>query len=164
MGEARRSEGAIELAMTYMGLGQCEKARELLGAGEDCVGGLERVRTFNYGMAVWGANGTVEVEPFDRVVEMERTDPVEEVGPNYLQCMAIAYWAVGDEANAKEAVRRSGEALGRSAFSCWRYLRVSADDFHVDLEEIGRLIGGDARTMPRFARPISRMPAERSES
>lgn len=152
--EDQRSRGAIELAMAYMGLGQCEKAMELLKAGELSVEELGRARTFNYGMAVWGATGVVEIEPFGRVVEMERTDPMQEAGSNYLQCMAIANWAVGDETKADDAVRSSGKALGRSAFSCWRYLQVSADEFRADLDEIQELIRGDASRKPRFARSI----------
>ena len=111
---------------------------------------------FNYGMAVWGDTLHVDSEPFARAVELDRSEQDPPDNPNYLQCMAVAYWAVGDtvtslklEDRARRAVKTIRLRLG-SVVSCWRYRTVSMKAFTDDLDEIRALINGDASRIPRF--------------
>ena len=110
-------------------------------------------------MAMWGVTGTAKAELFERVVELDRSDPPRYetkygTSSNYLQCMAIAYWAAGDQDTAiqyAERAQRTVSALrGRVDLSCWRYRRVNADLFESDLGEIRALIEDGGSQMPRF--------------
>ena len=115
---------------------------------------LDIADTFHYGMASWGVNGAIEAGTFRRVVELDGSSAGEESTPNYLQCMAIAYWAAGDSGAALDRLGRAQEAssglFGRTEFSCWRYLQVDAKLFEADLGEIRDLIENGGSRMPRF--------------
>ena len=98
-----------------------------------------------------GRNGTVEQQPFLRVVELDQSGTHTEKGPNYFQCMAIAYWATGDKESAVlnlEEAQRSVAAIMPVEFSCWRYCRIKADTFLADLMEIRALIMAIRRECP----------------
>jgi len=111
---------------------------------------------FNYGMAIWGASGTLDAQTFERVVELDRSrsDSQRHEISNYFQCMGIAYWAAGDQdtaVNYMERAQRAVSALrGRTVFSCWRYLQVNASLFESDLGEIRALIENGGPQIPRF--------------
>ena len=109
---------------------------------------------FNYGMATWGATGTVDREPFDRVVKLDESESESPDSPNprYLQGLALAKWAIGDLETASQFEARAREAVRGSAFSCWRYTKVPANQFMEDLDDIKALIGGDTSRVPRFMR------------
>ena len=146
-------EGTSELAMAYLGLGECKGAMEVLDVEDNDVRQSQR-DLFNYGMAAWGENGEVRPELFRRVIELEEPDRSGNPESNYLQCMAVAYWAVDEIGRAFESIDGSRGALQTATVSCWRYLQVSVDEFHADLDEIRELIQGDASRKPRFARSI----------
>lgn len=154
LGEEQRVGARSALALCYMGIARCDQAAKLLRDRERGVADMDIRDAFNYGMAVWGATEEIASEPFGRVVELEREDDSpSDVHPNYLQCLAIANWAVGDRSKALELARRAREAVGESrgpTFSCWRYRRVPARDFLEDLDEIEALINGDAARKPYF--------------
>ena len=141
------------LGLAYIGIGKCADAvKLLLHEGRD-VGEMEIVSAFNYGMALWGERGDVVAAPFARAVKINQADPKRQKDPNYLQCLAVAFWAAGDAETARDFVRRSREAVGitrDSLFSCWRYHEVAARVFLDDLDEILELIGGDTSRIPRF--------------
>ena len=142
-----------ELSLAYIGMGKCSEAAALLRRGERTVGDMDAQDAFNYGMATWGMDGAVNAEPFARVVELDRASETENRQPNYLQRMAVAYWAVDETPTATRYASRARTAvrtLRRPAFSCWRYYRVGAAAFLEDLEEIEALIGGDASRKPMF--------------
>ena len=142
------------LGLSYMGLGRCSDARWMFRSEGQDIDELSIADAFNYGMAVWGAKGTVETEAFERVVELDRANGRQDESPNYLQCMAIAYWATGDNSAAIDYVERAQRAVsgirGGTEFSCWRYLQVSAESFEADLGEIRALIDGGCSWMPSF--------------
>ena len=150
----RRSSAEKELALSYIAIGRCSDAIGLLREENQEINELEMDNAFNYGMAMWGNIGALVPEPFGRVVELDRMDTRNDKGPNYLQCMAIAYWATGnDEAATRYAneAQQAVTALGNAPeFSCWRYCRVNADTFIADLGEIRALINGDISRTPLF--------------
>lgn len=150
------------LSLAAIALGRFAEAIEAIRSEEREAPGMSVHFAFNYGMALWGDRGSLVVDPFRRVVELERADTGKTPWPNYLQCMAISHWAVGETAAARTFAQKAKQAMsarrGRE-FSCWRYLRVSAVQFADDTDEMLDLIGGDARVTPRFMKPL-KAPAD----
>ena len=142
-----------------MGLGKCSDAVWMFRNDGQNIADLNIVNAFNYGMAMWGATGTVDTETFERAVELNRSEPPKYENPNYLQCMVIAYWAAGDRDTATQYAERAQRSVsgmrGRTAVSCWRYLRVNADLFESDLGEIRALVEDGRSQMPRFVAPTA---------
>ena len=153
------------LGLSYMGLGRCSDAARMFRDDGQALDELNIVDAFNYGMAAWGVNGAIETEAFLRVVELDRSGSRKARTSNYLQCMAIAYWAAGDAGEALDHIDRAQEAAGglrgRTKFSCWRYLQVGAEQFEEDLVDIRDLIENDGSKMPHF---VSRTNAGTSDS
>ena len=153
------------LGLSYMGLGRCSDAIRMFRDDGQALDELNIADAFNYGMAKWGVNGTIETETFRRVVELDRSRAREEQTSSYLQCMAIAYWAAGDTGTALDRIGRAQETVsglrGRTVFSCWRYLQVGAELFEADLVDIRDLIENDGSQIPRF---VGRASTETLES
>ena len=159
--EGERALARTALAMACIGIGEFTEAVTLLRHGGRDVGDMDIRDTFNYGMALWGKTGAVTREPFARTIELAQSDLSEQSkNLNFLQCLAVAYWAAGDAATAAEFVRRAQEVLPRSSsgISCWHYRRVTANQFGEDLDEITTLIGGDTSRIPRFMAEANREP------
>ena len=149
-----RDNAKHRLGLSYMGLGNCYDAARMFRSEEQDMDDLSIADAFNYGMAMWGANGTLEEKAFQRVVELDDPNVQGDESANYLQCMAIAYWATGDSGVAVDYVERGQQAIsgirGRTEFSCWRYLQVGAKSFEADLGAIQALIDGESSRMPGF--------------
>ena len=145
------------LGISYMGLGRCSAAAGMFRKEEQRLSDLTIVDAFNYAMALWGMTQTVETEAFQRVVDLDRSDIQGDETTNYLQCMAVACWATGENAAALDYVARAQETLsalhGRTEFSCWRYLQVGAPEFEADLDDIRALIEDGSSSLPRFMAP-----------
>lgn len=142
------------LGLSYIGIGKCSEAVRLLLYGGRNYDNMGIIDAFNCAMAMWGESGTPPVEDFLRVVELDQSSSEKHEGPNYFQCMAIAYWASGEIETAIEYADRAHHAIRSSrratVFSCWRYCRVDVDTFVVDVDEIRTLIDGDTSRIPRF--------------
>ncbi len=144
------------LGLSYMGLGRCVEAARVFRNAHSEVAEMKIATAFNYGMALWGRDGTLDREIFQRVVDIDRSNETEKKGTNHLQCMAIAYWAVGEIDQALDNLNRSHRSLmslrSRSEFSCWRYLRVTIKVFEEDLGEMRSMMEHDESLTPRFMR------------
>ena len=155
-----RSDARLALSLATIALGRYAEAIEVIRSEAHDVTEMSVRFAFNYGMALWGDRGSVIAGPFRRVVELENEDPGKETGPNYLQCMAVSHWAVGDPAAARKFAKKAKEVMlvrrGRE-FSCWRYLLVSASRFAEDTDELLAMIDGDDTVTPRFMNP-ERLP------
>ena len=150
--EDERNLAISELALTYIGMGKFGEALRLLERDGCTVGDMDVRNAFNYGMATWGKTGAIDPAAFSRVVELDRSNP-ERGDVNYLQCMAVAYWVVGDTQPAMDLIRQAREAPDAkrgSTFSCWHYYEVASSTFVSDLDEIRRLIDGDSTRTPPF--------------
>ena len=166
-----RDNAKHSLGLSYMGLGNFSDAARMFRSEEQDIDDLSIANAFNYGMAMWGAVGTIERDAFQRVVDLDRANTRKDKVPNYLQCLAIAYWAAGDNGTAIDYAERAQRAVsglrGRTEFSCWRYLQVSAKSFEEDLGDLRALIDDGGSRMPRFIAEKGRGVAEcqrRSES
>ena len=149
-----RMRSRHHLGLTYMGLGRCADAAKLFREPNCDVAEMGIIEAFNYGMALWGIDGTIDREVFGRVVDIDQSGEETEATTNYLQCMAIAYWATGETDMAVDCADRAKRVLtsdrGRAEFSCWRYLQVSVSTFEKDLTEIRDLVEKDEFRTPRF--------------
>jgi cellulose biosynthesis protein BcsQ len=99
---------------------------------------------FNYAMADWGKTGLPSRDLFSRVVELSRS--LNEHGANYLQCLAIAHFVMGDRDQAHECRRKALREIRvnpRTEFSSWRYLEASPAEFRQDLEAVKTMIDGE---------------------
>jgi len=108
-------------------------------------------RVFNYAMAEWGHSGTAPADLFARVIELARTATRKDA--NFFQCVAVANCVIGNSDDAERLVsmaRSAVSAIG-SEFSCWRYSRVSAEEFKNDLDSLQSMIDGE-QTAPSFLR------------
>ena len=153
LSKEERQRAIHPLSLDYIRVGACAEAASLLRGEWPEIDGMNIQNAFNYGMARWGEIRAVESAPFARVVALDQREGESgrPPAPNYSQCLAIAYWAVGDTTAALNCVRRARLVRG-SEFSCWRYWQVSAHEFLKDLDEIDALIGGDASQTPLFMR------------
>ena len=142
------------LGLSYMGLGRCSEAVGMFRSEEENINDLDIVYSFNYAMAMWGATGAVQTEIFQRVVELDRSNSSDDVGPNYLQCMAIAYCAADDDKTALDYLKQAQKVIkdtrSRTEFSSWRYLQVNKSSFAEDLGEIRTLIIKPGSVVPKF--------------
>ena len=152
--EERTGSAQHFLGVSYMGLGRCSDAARMFRKEEQSITDLGIADAFNYAMAVWGVARTVEAEVFQHVVDLDRSDVQMDKTTNYLQCMALAYWATGEKDAALDHLERARATLsalrGRTEFSCWRYLQVDARNFEADLNDIRALIKDGRSPMPRF--------------
>ena len=94
--DASAHEWAVaQLSLALIATGKLQEACSLLGRGGARTEAMDVQQAFNYGMALWGSTGSVSEEIFERVVELDEADREGRGDANYLQCMAVAYWAVG---------------------------------------------------------------------
>ena len=146
------SRAANDLVLVSIALGAASEAMALIQKQQPVVEMMGIQQAFNYGMALWAATGEVGTEPFHRVVTLDTEQPRTTPDAKYLQCMAVAYWAVGQEraaAGFAERAKYENRTDRRREFSCWRYMRVSARVFRQDTDEIVGMIGG-ADILPIF--------------
>ena len=166
-----RDRATAQLSLLLIAIGNLDEACKLLGSngavpsamdvevGDDAAPPVQVA--FNYGMATWGRTGEVPREVFERVVSLNKADSDAVPGANYLQCMAVAYWAVGEIDEALEFARRAkriAEETLRPTFSCWRYRTTSTQDFLQDTDSIMRMIAGEAGAVPEFMQVRTEKP------
>lgn len=141
------------LSMMLIGTGAPEEAGGLLDFPDVSLETMSIRRAFNYGMAMWGHTGKAPREPFERVVEINESEGKNAPNPNYLQCMAVAYWVVGKTDLALDfasRARQEAQSTLLPTFSCWRYRTVSTSDFVRDTGDIIQLVNGDKTVVPLF--------------
>ena len=152
---SRSDQAAIRylLGLSCVALGRFTDAIASLQGTESDPREFNIANAFNYAMAVWGETSRIVPELFERVIAKAEMESKEPSGPNNLQCMAVAHWAVGNRDEAQrlaESAVQEIQSRGVRAVSCWRYLQVSASEFEEDVGELLRLIRGDEAVRPRF--------------
>lgn len=146
------------LSLSNIALGQFFEAIEVIRSGVPDLDAMTIESAFNYGMALWGEHGQLVIDPFYCVIKHEHSDPRSDPDPNFLQCLAITNWTIGETQSALEFAHRAKEqmaARGGPEFSCWRYLEVGNDEFQKDIAEIVELISGNDNVTPLFMNPSS---------
>ncbi|MYC24318.1 MAG: hypothetical protein F4X56_00195 [Gammaproteobacteria bacterium] len=141
-----------ELGLIYISSGKFKLAREwfysVIEKGE------YDIRTaFNFAVAHWGEMGECSESAFKKVIDLHESEPEDEdfiEDANYLQCIALAYWASGDPTKGLEFAEHTEFAIEKyeRTFSCWRYLYVSDREFLKDISEMKKFMNGDVSTTP----------------
>jgi hypothetical protein len=145
------------LLLCLIGLGRLERAVSLVQSAFPILDDLPIEFAFNFAMAEWGVLKHPNPESFARVIRLDhnRQSPARLGDPNYLQCLAVANWAIGDVTAAGQRVASAAQRireLGRASLSCWRYLNVPVKEFLSDCQAIRRLIDGED-IVPEFFGP-----------
>lgn len=126
-----------ELGILLVAQGSFDEATELLANAEEIVG------AFNMAIAKWGATGEIPTNEFERVREFDHNNDKNRRNANYEFCLAITFWALGDNKNAALRLGVSRECLrGSQTFSPWRYQSVDLKDFRCDLDEAVQMFEG----------------------
>lgn len=140
----QRSSGT-QLCLSLISQQRYEEAMQMIAGSRQEAHDLPEIAdTFNYAMAEWGKTGVPPKDLFARVLKQERKED-QGKGANYFQCLAIANYVVGNEAEAHKYVnfaRREVRLSPRRIFSAWRYLETRSSQFAVDLDAIDQLING----------------------
>lgn len=139
-----------DLGLVYIALGKFELAKKLFSGQENSI-----ISTFNHAVASWGENNTPDREQFKNVIKFheESTNQEDKYDKlNYLQCIALAYWASGNQRAAIEYVEKVRQILeadpDHRSFSCWRYHYVSKTEFFQDIQAMEQMIKGDTSKRP----------------
>ena len=125
------------LALQLIGQRRFTEALERLPSIQD--DGMSISNSFNVGMATWGVTSECPVELFSKVIAMHEQSESNIDDANYLQCISLAYAAVGKYADAIEngdCCRKMLLKGLRNTFSSWRYCEVDTSVFLDDLEEM----------------------------
>jgi len=141
---AEANEIKSDLVLSLIGLSRCEEVLALYGPGRPPSSDLNVQEAFNYAMAEWAQTHVPPPDMFKRVIDLDTTMK-SFTGANYLQCLAIAFWALGknDEALDRVEKARSMALNAATSFSCWRFRGVTSEEMVEDCNKIERLIKGE---------------------
>ena len=134
-------------ALVLIGTGYWKEAMDLL----DCERQATIDAAFNHAMAKWAFTKVVPKDDFRKTLDL-LVDELEVPDPNFLQCMAISNWAIGNSSLARDCLKQAVSAFKQNttrAFSCWRYHVVNCSQFEKDCEQMEMLINNDG-IEPRF--------------
>jgi len=137
LSENWREQSKNQLGLLYIKLRRFEEAGKLFREEGKSLEEMSIADMFNFAMAKWGESNAIPVDIFERVVKLDRAETPQDPGPNYLQCMAMAYGAIGDKTTALDYMKKAHESihtfLRQSEFSCWCYQLVDMEAFFHDL-------------------------------
>ena len=142
-----------DMGLMYVSMGEFTHAKRLFTAEQ--IAEDDIATAFNLAIASWGESGNPSHEDFEKVIKLHESEHLENDltdNANYLQCIALAYWAIGKARKGLEFTERAKLALdnyGRS-LSCWCYLYLKREEFLQDIREMERLIDGDQTVRPAF--------------
>lgn len=151
--QMQQIEAQGALISAYLAVGEYSEIVVLLSTPESEVGGMSIENAFSLGMATWGMTGAIEPVFFEQVVGSEDSLQVDYSTLSSSQRRAISLWAVGQTDEAREianAILKVWRETSSFQFSFWRFLLVPARLFRQDIEELIKLIDGDAGVIPQF--------------
>jgi len=156
----QRDEMKSTLSLALIGLGRFAEAMTLISTSRPVPEALDVQEAFNYAMAEWGQTKAPPKDLFARVIELDKQK--KSSGPNYDQCLSLAFYAVGDLGSALQKLsdaRQQMMTLPRPEFSAWQYLKVDPSQFLRDLDSIEEMIQGKA-VLPEFMRSLVSQKSE----
>lgn len=143
---------ALQLAMASIGLGRFSRAVELLEARTKNAETQSIDDVFNLGMAQWGLQGVPDKELFTTVVKLTTESMMREADPNFVACLAISNFVIGNTDTAMALIGKCKTMMKRRArreFSPWTYTRVSSREFSEHVAELEQQISAGV-LMPKF--------------
>jgi tetratricopeptide (TPR) repeat protein len=141
-----------QLTICLIGLGKFAEAMSLMIEGEPDLRKLDISGAFNFAMADWAERRCLSEELFGAVISLYLKVATTQRNANYHQCMAIAFWAIGDLDNAFKESRQAYDSSLRiqgAVFSGWSYLRVDPGRFLRDIAEMDRMFNGQ-KAIPAY--------------
>jgi MinD-like ATPase involved in chromosome partitioning or flagellar assembly len=144
----------IELMLSLIGMGRFAEAMTQIGTTRPTAGELDQPDAFNYAMAEWGQLGTIPIDLLGRVAALADKGQEDSKDPNYNQCLAVTYWAIGNNDAAFRALETAAnliQAAPRPTFSAWSYLTVAPERFRNELEQMRAMLLGKP-VVPDFIR------------
>lgn len=131
-----------ELIMNLIG------QRKFVEAVKMCKGileqGFDQSVSFNLAIATWGETAEVPESIFQSVLEFD-PEITNGKSPNYLQCMSLANWAVGELEIAEKLLARTRGSMTSYIgipFSYWSYLFRRPATFRHDLDQQEAMFSG----------------------
>ena len=160
--EVSEDEIRHDLGLSLMAIGDCLEAKSNFEINlENTTDKHLIIPLFNIAMANWEASEIKRKKYFQKVIDQHNVGKHLKLldGPNYYQCMAVAYSCIGENENAKKYLRKATEKFSGSGsdrvFSCWRYLMVNEKEFINDLDEIKSFINDPKSMKPKFLKSKS---------
>lgn len=144
----RRRRISHELSLCLIAANRFEEAIEEIAKSDEPQ---DIYSLFNRAMAEWGVKLAPPVELLRKFLECL---PDDIRGPNFLQCLAIANWALGESNEAIACLEKARVKLNSapiSTFSAWSYLYLPPKLFTEDLEAMRLAFQGEGIS-PRFIR------------
>ena len=135
------------LLLAYIGISKFKDAMKLLGSVRPGPADLSLEHSFNYGMAEWGDSHIAPKDMFERVISLDTKEMRGDA--NYLQCLAIAFWVIGEVDTARSHLDKAEKQAAKMlvpTFSCWRYTQVIPKEFAEDCDSIRNLFDGQKIT------------------
>jgi tetratricopeptide (TPR) repeat protein len=142
----------LEYVLCLIGTGKFVVAMDAVSPDPPVAEELDIFDAFNYAMSEWGATGNLRKDLLQHVINLSLENGFG--GPNYYQCLSIAYWAVGNREQAFLYYQKSFDSISGAkdaTFSAWSYLFLPAESFLDDLFEMKSLLDG-LPLIPRFLR------------
>lgn len=166
LGNAERIRARSALALNLIGGGRCHDAVGLLAHGGRTIEQMDVPDAFNYAMARWAVDGRVDKALFRCVLQLSQDTIEDRSDANFLQCLAVANWAVGEINAGRAFVERANRESERERliFSCWRYDSVSNRVFRADMHDIASMIDGDGDHKPRFMHRLEATKPQQTDS
>lgn len=146
------------LVLCLIGVRRYRDAMELIGSPRPTPESLDERDAFNYAMAEWGEGGIPPKDMLQRVQVLHEQKPQTTRTANYMQCMALVCWALGDPSNAREWVnqaRRKIAAGPKTTFSAWSYIQADESMFLKELRAFEEMLDG-ADSLPLFLQASNR--------
>ncbi|HEY6254394.1 MAG TPA: ParA family protein [Xanthobacteraceae bacterium] len=145
--------------LALIGSWDYETAIRLLGGRSNIPESATVESIFNLACAEWGKTRTAPHDLFKRVVEMAASEPESaQQGPNFLQCLAMCNYVLGDDAKAIECAGRAKRAIAGlppvRIFSAWRYLNVNRSEFRIDIDEMRAQMELKSALVPNWREPL----------
>ncbi len=140
-----------EKCLALIALGRFRDAMQLFGTTRPVPGDLGVQDAFNYAMAEWAETHDIPRDMFDYIATRDTGRAFEE-DANYLQCLAVAFWAVHKPEDAIRSITAAETRINERPtpqFSCWRYMNVSPPGFLEDCAGVRGLLSGD-KVFPLF--------------
>lgn len=151
-----RTDQAVDIILTavlaLIGAGRFADAIDLL---DDNSLQETIAAKFNRAIAKWGQTGEIPKKIFEVLAhELPQTEIAD---ANVHQCNALAQALAGNTEIALSELDNALERVvpGLPTFSCWTYLRRSAEDFRADVEEMRQVITLGEVAKPPFLTEVS---------
>jgi len=150
-----------QIALASISMGHFAKAVDLLAMMAAKPDGDEIGTIFNLAMAKLGLEGKVDSKLFSQVVEHDATLPRRDADVNYLTCVAIANFAIGQKDAAIKLIERSRSMMRmrpKRDFSPWTYTKVSSRDFIEHLSALEKQVNS-GELHPAFCQIVHNEPS-----